>query len=439
MKRNKKIVIAIVIIIAIIAISAIPFVIYNNSKTDENEAKKDTTNQTTLKADSDKLIKKVENENVTVHLGDVAKTDKYLIIEYDVDVTEEDEKTNTTVGDQVSFQLPRTIQLGTKKIITMDDVKKRNREIQLAYKIDDYQVKVYDVIDISNMKLTGEKMLSIDVMDPYYNYDDEEYDENEARVGTLKKELDQTDLEEKAEVIEKNQTETEDNITTTVGALIGTDRAKFITGKITIKNVSEEHFNSIKGPTNIDINMLDENGDTILDVKKTGSLRVYDEKGDEIIDDFSFENVESDTFEINYLLGLFNDDRNMEYVKICPYGTNTTNIGRYINDKKAYSLEDQNNSEENECGGKVEVTKVKKEDEKITIYFTQTGFVDNQSMVIIKNDEDYATPDKIERIEGNKYKAEFDTWEYEYDQYVILENSEIQLIGNGIDVDIYIP
>lgn len=435
MKKNKKIIIAsVIIILVIITISAITFVLYNNSKQVEDSEPEPEQEQGKISNTAPKITvsqKVVENENIKVNLEKITAIEKYWVIEYDVDIKVEDENLESKVGNQVSFELPRNIKIGSEEIVNMDDDR---GAVQLAYKENENNIKVYDVIDISDKELNKNKhYLKIEIIDPYSDY---ENDENSKKIGTLVDALDQKETSEKVSVIEENKTQKNDNVTTTVDTIIKTDNATFIIGKITMKNVSEEQFANIKSPQNLDINVLDQNGDTIIDVKKSGSSKVYDENGEEIIGNASAEDIENYTFEAKYLFGLFDDELDNNQVKICPYFTNTVSVGQYINNKKAYSIEEQNNSEENDNGGKVEVTKVQKGKNEITIYFTQTGFVDNQSMVLIRNDDNYETPYKIEKIKENQYKAEFSFDEEEYDRYVILEENEVELIGEGIDIEI---
>ena len=236
--------------------------------------------------------------------------------------------------------------------------------------------------------------------------------------------------------LKEYETEDLDKITPIIYEAIETENGIFIKGTIALTNLTEKEYVTAMPPSFLDVNVLDQNGDTILDAKKSGKLTILDEDYYEVENsDFSIDKVETYRFEIEFLLGLFGDELENEQVKVQPYFSTPVNFYQYIDNKKTYSIDEQENIEENDNGGKVEVTKIQKENDILTVYFTETGFIDNQSIIILKNDSSYKRPDKIERIEGNQYKAEF-TLDNEYDKYIILEGTNPQLVGEGIDLNI---
>lgn len=442
MKKNKKNIIACSIVTIIIVIAITSVVIYNVTKnSNENEEKNSKKEKTETSDNSNSTVRMikvedeetVEDENIKVTLGKVATANEHIVIEYDVEIKVEDENLETKLGDQVSFTLPRRIIIGEKTLTTIDDVVEST---QIAYKTDEGKLKVYDVIDINNEVINDSYGLDIQVKDPYVDNSDNYGDETSLLSQRIRKQLKKSETDENATTIATYETEDLDKITPIIYEAIETENGIFIKGTIALTNLTEKEYVTAMPPSFLDVNVLDQNGDTILDAKKSGKLTILDEDYYEVENsDFSIDKVETYRFEIEFLLGLFGDELENEQVKVQPYFSTPVNFYQYIDNKKTYSIDEQENIEENDNGGKVEVTKIQKEDDILTVYFTETGFIDNQSIIILKNDSSYKRPDKIERIEGNQYKAEF-TLDNEYDKYIILEGTNPQLVGEGIDLNI---
>ena len=102
MKKNKKVVIICAIIVAIIVISLIFALVY-----------KGKTGKLPFEKTEDEIntVKMVENSTIKVTLGEVATTDDYMIIEYEVDIKDKNIEIENGYLDYVSFEIDRDIKI----------------------------------------------------------------------------------------------------------------------------------------------------------------------------------------------------------------------------------------------------------------------------------------------------------------------------------------
>ena len=157
MKKNKKVVIICAIIVAIIVISLIFALVYK-SKTGKLPFEK--------KEDEINTVKMVENSTIKVTLGEVATTDDYMIIEYEVDIKDKNIEIENDYLDDVSFEIDRDIKIDGKEVNYTDE------KGQFAYKESDNKVKVYDLINIKNKELSDTYKLEVTVYDIYGDGDE---------------------------------------------------------------------------------------------------------------------------------------------------------------------------------------------------------------------------------------------------------------------------
>lgn len=152
MKKNKKVVIICAIIVAIIVISLIFALVY-----------KGKTGKLPFEKTEDEIntVKMVENSTIKVTLGEVATTDDYMIIEYEVDIKDKNIEIENGYLDYVSFEIDRDIKIDGKEVNYTDE------KGQFAYKESDNKVKVYDLINIKNKKLSDTYKLEVTVYDIY--------------------------------------------------------------------------------------------------------------------------------------------------------------------------------------------------------------------------------------------------------------------------------
>ena len=157
MKKNKKVVIICAIIVAIIVISLIFALVY-----------KGKTGKLPFEKTEDEIntVKMVENSTIKVTLGEVATTDDYMIIEYEVDIKDKNIEIENGYLDYVSFEIDRDIKIDGKEVNYTDE------KGQFAYKESDNKVKVYDLINIKNKKLSDTYKLEVTVYDIYGDGDE---------------------------------------------------------------------------------------------------------------------------------------------------------------------------------------------------------------------------------------------------------------------------
>ena len=127
------------------------------------------------------------------------------------------------------------------------------------------------------------------------------------------------------------------------------------------------------------------------------------------------------------------DDKDKSDLKAQAYFVKATDD---ISNKTWYAIEDQQCTAENAEGGEIAVTKIETTSDEITFYFTKKGFIDElNSLILIRNKgkESYITPDTIENIRNNEYKATFLIENYEQTQEEIEETEEYTILTNAED------
>lgn len=272
---------------------------------------------------------------------------------------------------------------------------------------------------------------------------DEEQNNNNERssdikkIGTIKVELNKADTNKNANTIEKNEKQTQDNITTNINSIIKTNTAKFLVVESEVKEVSKEQIeeNDLTSPDNLQISIQDKNGNNI-NIKKYESEEIYDSENNKIDNLNEKETLENGTVKKKTIIGLFGENKDLTNIKVQPYFIKAT---ENVDNRNWYSIEDQKLSEENNHGGKIEITKIEKTSDTATFYFLKTGFVEEEDSIIIirdKENDNYIIPDKIEKIKDNQYKAEIYIENIEDKEFTILEKNEIQILGEGIVINV---
>lgn len=488
MKKNKKIMIICAIIVALIIISILITVIHKrkteNTPTENKKAK-----------EKFETVKMIENQTMKVTLGEVSTTNEYMIIEYDVDIKNKDLGLDSGYLDDVALTLERDIKIDGNilennkedgqfaykesdgKVKVYDFINIKDKKIPDTYKL---EIDVYDIYEQGSEEVSEAEIndatndeteniedeefeednyeeVTID-SDEYYqvieNIDDsdenitedeewtiqdtDEEDNNErssdiTQIGAIKVELNKTDTNKNANTIGKNEKQTQDNVTTTISSIIKTNTAKFLIIESEVKNVTKTQIeeNDLSNPDNLQISIQDKDGNNI-NIKKNESDEIYNQDG-KVIDNLSEEeSLENGTVKKKTIIGLFGENKNLTNIKIQPYFIKSTES---IDNRNWYSIEDQELSEENDHGGKIEITKIEKTEDTATFYFTKTGFVEAEDAIIIirdKENDNYIIPDKIEEIKDNQYKAEFYIENAEDKEFTISEKNEIQILGEGI-------
>lgn len=518
MKKKKNIIIACTIIIAIIIISLIIALVYKGK----------TGKLPFEQKEEIKTVKMIENDYLKVTLSDVATAGNHIIIEYDVDLKNNQADEYSDYINGLEYSLERIVKLDGKKISKNDEDTQ-----QIAYKVSDNQVKIYDVIETNKIADTyklevdiydtslilndnddeeqinleydntadesedvsdSEEIVTDEIVDtedtednyeevtidseeyfasqentddneseklvtPYADVSIEDMDENELdindgdeKVGTLRVELKKSDTDQKAKVKTKNEETTQDGITTKVSKIIETDTAKIVIVDTEQKNVTEEILEEeMKTPENFEINVQDENGNTIKTCKKT-SVKIYNEKGQEW-NGYGGESDEEDlnngTVKIQTIIGLLGDNKNLKNIKLQPlfYQYITGESEEDLNNKTWYEIKDGTYTNTNKYDGTVDISKVEIENNIVKFYFDQKGLIPSmEAIIIIRNKDnetgDYIVPRKLYEAEDGKYVAEFKLGDIKYEdtlisniedaEFAIFENKDLQKNGEEI-------
>lgn len=506
MKKKKKIIIACTVVIAIIIISLILALVYKGK----------TGKLPFEKKEEIKIVKMIENDSLKVVLSDVATAENYIIIEYDVDLKNNQADEYSDYINGLEYSLERIVKLDGKTISKNDEDTQ-----QIAYKVSDNQLKIYDVIETNKMadtyklevdiydtnlilvdndeeqdaleydNTTDESEEIVDTEDTEDNYeevtiDSEEYfasqedqDDNESeelvtpyadvsiedmdedeldindgdeKVGTLRVELKKSDTDQKAKVKTKNEEKTQDDITTKVNKIIETGTAKIVIVDTEQKNITEEIFEEeMKTPENFEINVQDENGNTIKTCKKT-SVKIYNEKGQEwngYGGESDEEELNNGTVKIRTIIGLLGDNKNLKNIKLQPlfYQYITGESEEELNNKTWYEIKDGTYTNTNKYDGTVDISKVEIENNIVKFYFDQKGLIPSmEAIIIIRNKDsetgDYIVPRKLYEAEDGKYVAEFKIGDIKYEdtlisnvedaEFAIFENKNLEKIGEEI-------
>ena len=521
MKKKKQIIIACTVVIAIIIISLILALVYKGK----------TGKLPFEQKEEIKIVKMIENDSLKVTLSDVATAENYIIIEYDVDLKNNQADEYSDYINGLEYSLERIVKLDGKKISQNDEDTQ-----QIAYKVSDSQVKIYDVIETN--KIADTYKLEVDIYDtnlllvdnddeeqdtleydnttdesedildseedetdeiedtedtedmednyeevtidseeyfasqedtddneseelvtPYADVSIEDMDEDEPdindddeKVGTLRVELKKSDTDQKAKVKTKNEETTQDDITTKVSKIIETDTAKIVIVDTEQKNITEEIFEEeMKTPENFEINVQDENGNTIKTCKKT-SVKIYNEKGQEwngYGGESDEEELNNGTVKIKTIIGLVGDNKNIKNIKLQPlfYQYITGESEEDLNNKTWYEIKDGTYTNTNKYDGTIEVSKVETENNIVKFYFDQKGLIPSmEAIIIIRNKDsetgDYIVPRKLYEAEDGKYVAEFKFGDIKYEdtlisnvedaEFAIFENKNLEKIGEEI-------
>ena len=506
MKKKKKIIIACTVVIVIIIISLILALVYKGK----------TGKLPFEKKEEIKIVKMIENDSLKVVLSDVATAENYIIIEYDVDLKNNQADEYSDYINGLEYSLERIVKLDGKTISQNDEDTQ-----QIAYKVSDNQLKIYDVIETNKIadtyklevdiydtnlilvdndeeqdaleydNTTDESEEIVDTEDTEDNYeevtiDSEEYfasqedqDDNESeelvtpyadvsiedmdedeldindgdeKVGTLRVELKKSDTDQKAKIKTKNEEKTQDDITTKVNKIIETDTAKIVIVDTEQKNITEEIFEEeMKTPENFEINVQDENENTIKTCKKT-SVKIYNEKGQEwngYGGESDEEGLNNGTVKIQTIIGLLGDNKNLKNIKLQPlfYQYITGESEEELNNKTWYEIKDGTYTNTNKYDGTVDISKVEIENNIVKFYFDQKGLIPSmEAIIIIRNKDsetgDYIVPRKLYEAEDGKYVAEFKIGDIKYEdtlisnvedaEFAIFENKNLEKIGEEI-------
>lgn len=427
--KNKKIIFIVLAILIIIAI--LVTVIVKKANVGEE---KETEN-----------IKSFETEKMNLMLKDVATVGNYLIAEYEINVNDSEEAEfddELSYMDGLEYKVQRELRIDGKKILDITDENE-----QIAYKISDTQVRIYDVVDISKITINENYNLEVEFFDfSSSTIDEMEFDEENnnddklyvnqiglEKVGSIKVILNKDETDKEATLIENTNIYEQENISMKIDCEIEMNSAKFLICDTEFKIMSSDYSNN-----DFNINVQDENGNT-LDINKSQNI-VLENK-----DDCSI-------LKLNTILAFIGENKDLKKVRLQPYMYNMNES----KDKTWYSIENQSYTTSNSNNGIVKITKINTEKSSVSFYFTRSGFIPSEDPIILvrnsKNQTEYIKPDELKKIATNQYMAkfyivsvedeeieEFETISLigtEKAEFTILENNLVTLYGDGNLIEI---
>lgn len=476
-KKQKTTIIVIVLIIIIATILSI--LLLNKKKNDIN--------------------KYVENDNERITITKLAKTDDYLIIEYDVDIKSKQQESYNKEKES-TYTINRKIKSNGENIENG-----ANKENQISYKESDNKIKVYDIINISNKTISDKIEIDIynlentsednieaeempneenneemqdeentyenqeEVIDEQFDmteeFDEEEYLEQEKieqeqykdgiefeeqyKIATLEIEVEKI---EKAETIEDKQTYELENqtIEMNIKEIIKTSFGKFLIIETNLKNISSDKMeeNSLDDPTMFSLNIQDENGNTIA-ANKTEYITIYQADQNKWN---GIDKLENGIAQITTTLALVGENKDLEKIKLQPYYLRIEQNEENQENRQWNKLDNKTYTSRNSNGGTVEITQIEEKERKIIFHYKTTGFIsEKDAIIVIRNvykEGNYATPSKIQIKSNKEYIAEFELEgdEIEEDnkyldakenlEFTIFENKDEKVLKENLEVEI---
>lgn len=478
MKKNQKLLIAIIAIVIIIILISIILILFN-------------------KKDINEIGKFVENNNQKITISKIAKTQDYLIIEYDVDIKNTEEE---ITNNSAEFTYPISRKIETNGI----EIGNKDYEInQMAYKISENKAKVYDIINITDTQISDKLQISIydsentyesdieseemteenieettegDIIDepiqeeileesdPSEEIDEKLYEEAEK----LEKEQYEKGIEydeenkigiieimaneiEQAETIEDNEIYKLENETVEIelNEIIKTSFGKFLIINTNLNNISSSKIqeDGLDDPLMFSLNIQDENGNTIS-TNKLEKTQIYTQDNEEWN---GVDELENGIAKITTILSLVEDNKNIEKIRLQPYYLNMLDEEN-VSNKTWYKIENKTFTNENRNGGKVEITQIDIQDQKIIFYYKTSGFIsESEPIILIRNinrEGNYVTPYKTERKGNREFTAEFDLDGEDIEEesryldnienleFTIFEDKEEIILNENLEVEI---
>lgn len=234
MKKNKKIIIAVIVAIVVITlITVLTLVLTGKTENIFNTEKKET---------EEKITKMLENDYAKIEVNHTSYEEGYLIIEYDITSkvgSEYFDKCSDNI-DGLGYYLERTV------ILNGEELEDTDNSMQFAERVSETEAKVYDFIEVEENNIKSDTKIEIKIYDTddiytevedniNYTDDTEEYDETIDEAEDLE-ENNETDEEITDEVNEDNYEEVEGEY------IEGTDED--IIDEETIEDISEEDISA---------------------------------------------------------------------------------------------------------------------------------------------------------------------------------------------------
>ena len=352
---------------------------------------------------SENINQDLSNECANILLNKMAADNAYIIMEYNVKLTQEGiekfGKIEQDINSGYKINISNTVKINNENIEQTEGIK------EYSNKISDTEYKIYQIIDITNIK---NKELNIEISEKYLQANDKQTEINKVvLIGATK-----NDNIKSFETIENKI----DNKTIKIEDFQNTGFETFVKISVDIDNLKKQDmdFYSENYPNHLSFIVLDNNNNYISNNCYNKVAYIQDNLGNkqdilttyEEGNNISFANAKA---HLEYLITLGNIDTNIKNIKIVPYtfvlqNERTEETEQYYNNLKWYKVEDGNYSQTSTLGGKIDITKIETTESKIKFYYKTSGKITGYEQIVLLRINDKKLGFNI--IEGTNGYAE---------------------------------
>lgn len=337
---------------------------------------------TTYEEISKDINQDLSNEYANILLNKMAADNAYIIMEYNVKLTQEGiekfGKIKEDINSGYEINITNTIKINNENIEQEERIK------SYSNKISDTEYEIYQIIDITNIK---NKELNIEISEKYLqaNYNQAEINKNVIISAT------KDDNIKSFETIENKI----DNKTIKIEDFQNTGFETFVKISVDIDNLKKQDmdFYNENNPNNLSFTVLDNNNNYISNNCYNKVAYIQDNLGNkqdiltsyEENNNISFENAKA---HLEYVITLGNIDTNIKNIKIVPYtfvlqNERAEDIDEYYNNLKWYKLQEGEYSQTSTLGGKIDITKIETTESKIKFYYKTSGKITGYEQIVL--------------------------------------------------------
>ena len=324
----------------------------------------------------------LSNEYANILLNKMAADNAYIIMEYNVKLTQEGiekfGKIKEDINSGYEINITNTIKINNENIEQAERIK------SYSNKISDTEYEIYQIIDITNIK---NKELNIEISEKYLqaNYNQAEINKNVIISAT------KDDNIKSFETIENKI----DNKTIKIEDFQNTGFETFVKISVDIDNLKKQDmdFYNENCPNILSFTVLDNNNNYISNNCYNKVAYIQDNLGNkqdiltsyEENNNISFENAKA---HLEYVITLGNIDTNIKNIKIVPYtfvlqNERAEDIDEYYNNLKWYKLQEGEYSQISTLGGKIDITKIETTENKIKFYYKTSGKITGYEQIVL--------------------------------------------------------
>lgn len=363
---------------------------------------------------SENINQDISNEYANILLNKMAADDAYIIMEYNVKLTQEGiekfGKIQQDINSGYKINITNTVKINNENIEQTEGIK------EYSNKISDTEYKIYQIIDITNIK---NKELNIEISEKYLQANDNQTEINKSVIISATK----NDNIKSFETIENKI----DNKTIKIEDFQNTGFETFVKISVDIDNLKKQDmdFYSENYPNHLSFTVLDNNNNYISNNCYNKVAYIQDNLGNkqDILTSYEENNISFDNAKahLEYLITLGNIDENIKNIKIVPYtfvlqDERKEETEEYYNNLKWYKLQDGNYSQTSTLGGKIDITNIEIGKDKIKFYYNTSGKITGyENMVLLRiNDKNLGfniiegTNGYSENINSEENYIEFD-------------------------------